>query len=137
MSKEPIESQIYLFVLKLSILFYLADVLLNTGEVAVSKIGIEFNFLFILKLVLLLAFFIVILAINKNWFKRIAFLSVIFGSLYKILDIFSSIDFTAAKLFNVAPYVFIAVFSFYYLYRSYSKKLKYKNRTKHKKLKEK
>ena len=130
MSKESVESQIYLFVLKLSILFYLADVLLNTGEVAVSKIGIEFNFVFILKLVLLLAF-------NKNWFKRIAFLSVIFGSLYKILDIFSSIDFTAAKLFNVAPYVFIAVFSFYYLYRSYSKKLKYKNRTKHKKLKEK
>jgi membrane-bound ClpP family serine protease len=107
---------------------FLADVLLNTGETAVSNIGIDFNFVLGLKIVLLLAFFVIILAVQNTLFKIIGFLMVIFGSLYKIFDLLAQVEFEINQFLDISPYVFIIVFSIYYLYRSNRKKNSYKKR---------
>jgi hypothetical protein len=122
MTKRETKSLLTEWLLKIAIIFYIADVLLNTGDNAVTEIGIHFTFIFIVKLIALLAILIILFATQKALFKNIGFLALIMAASYKLVMYVSRNDFVIAELINTASEFLIISFSIYYLYRVFKKK---------------
>lgn len=118
-SRKP-KSLLTELLLKAAIVFYLIDVLLNTGDGALTNVGIQFNILNITKLILVFGYATLILAVQKSLFRKIGFLTLIFGAAFKALMYISSPEFTVVEFINIAPEVLIISFSTYYMYRAFA-----------------
>lgn len=127
------ESYIAEYGIKLLMVFYLASVFFYSETLdPANNLDAKLSFVFIAKLVVLVAFSIIILAVEEKVFKIVGFSAIILGAFYKILVLFSQDDFALHQILTIGDSVMLIGVSAYYLYRHKLKRKTYEKKKKSK-----
>lgn len=127
------ESYIAEYGIKLMMIFYLASVFFYSEALdPANNFDAKLSVLFVAKLVVLVTFSIVILAVEENIFKIVGFSMIIIGALYKLLILISQDSFAFHELLNLGDSAMLIGVSLYYLYRHQRKKNIYAKKRKSK-----
>jgi prepilin signal peptidase PulO-like enzyme (type II secretory pathway) len=135
------QSYIVEYALKILIIIFLSSVFFFQETIdPINNFESKLSFFLVLRLVVLVALSVVLLALSGNTFKTIAFSTVIVGSFYKLIILISQDGFYLHQLLTLSDSLIIIGISVYYLYRHTLKvksaEYKRKRRSKLKKLQE-
>jgi len=127
------ESYIAEYGIKLLMVFYLASVFFYAETLDPSNnFDAKISVIFVAKLVVLVAFSIVILAVEEKVFKIVGFSTIILGAFYKILVLFAQDNFALHQILTIGDSVMLIGVSAYYLYRHRLKRKTYEKKKKSK-----
>lgn len=125
------ESYIAEYGIKLLMVFYLASVFFYNETIdPTNNLDTKISIIFIAKLVVLVAFSIVILAVEEKVFKIVGFSTIIVEAFYKILVLLSQDNFAFHQLLTLGDSVMLIGVSAYYLYRHRLKRKTYERNKK-------
>ncbi len=126
------ESYIIEYGLKAMMIFYFISVLFYPETLdPANNFQTTLSFILILRLIVIIAFSIFILAVSHRIFKTIAFSAIIIGAFYKVFMLLSQDTFYLHHLLTLGDSVMIIGIANYYLYRNKLKE-KYVERKKSK-----
>lgn len=128
------ESYIAEYGIKLLMVFYLASVFFYAETLdPANNFDAKLSVMFVAKLVVLVAFSIIILAVEEKIFKIVGFSAIILGAFYKILIFISQDSFAFHQILTIGDSVMLIGVSAYYLYRHKLKRKTYEKKKKSKK----
>lgn len=127
------ESYIAEYGIKLLMIFYLASVFFYSETLdPANNFDAKLTVVFVVKLIVLVAFSIVILAVEEKVFKIVGFSTIILGAFYKILVLFAQDSFAFHQILTIGDSVMLIGVSAYYLYRHKLKRKTYEKKKKSK-----
>ncbi|MCK5856153.1 MAG: hypothetical protein KAG64_01615 [Bacteroidales bacterium] len=107
------------WLLKFVLIFFIASIFFDEYAIKflIANGGSLSGFMTYLKIALILVFGIVISAISQSSFKIVGFVSIIIGSLFKIIMKISDEIFMAVDIINLADEFLLIGVATFYLYR--------------------
>jgi len=127
------ESYIAEYGIKLLMAFYLASVFFYSETLdPANNFDTKLSIYFVAKLVVLVAFSVVILAVEEKIFKIVGFSTIILGAFYKILVLISLDSFVFHNFLSLGDSFMLIGVSAYYLYRHKLKRKTYEKKKKSK-----
>ena len=133
-AKRHLNSIIAEWVLKIALVFFVVSVFFDSdAREFAAEYGSSSGVFVYLKIAIILVFGVIISALSQAHFKIVAFMTIIVGSLYKILIHLTMDRFMLINLIDEADHILLIAVSFFYLYRHHrhekkAKKVKKKKR---------
>ncbi len=122
--------------IKILMIFYLASVFFYQETLdPANNFDTKLSIVYVVKLIILVAFSVVILAVDEKIFKIVGFSAIILGAFYKILILISQDNFFIYQILTLGDSIMLIGVSIYYLYRHQLKVKTYEKKKKAKKKK--